>query len=248
METGLPHFRDLGSGHPRVPAGWRSQGCHSNRGPGPSPAMVAPWRERGATAWWWEGLRGGEGLETPPRRLEAELGNTGGTCGDPEFYPRLGGLRNPGGIRGGSSFHTRARHGPERSRTRPEVRSWPALASESRGQSPGSASVASLHPGLVAAQSPGGPRRPGAGTTPVALTSLKLGELILPQEAAGHDSGEQEEEAAGGREEPPLPHSQPLGPPASLQEQGHARPGVGWQRREARPPTSWAAAPGNPTL
>lgn len=44
----------------------------------------------------------------------------------------------------------------------------------------------------------GGEKLKGAA----ALTGLQLREVVLPQEAASHEQREQEEEAAGGWEEP----------------------------------------------
>lgn len=54
-----------------------------------------------------------------------------------------------------------------------------------------------------------------------ALTGLQLGEVVLPQEAAGHEHREQKEEAAGSWEKPLLFYFQLAEPPASLEWEGH---------------------------
>lgn len=84
----------------------------------------------------------------------------------------------------------------------------------------------------MAAQSPGGPTAGGEKFKGVsALTRLQFGEVILPEEAASHDHREQEE-AAGGREEPLLFYCQPA---ASLGWGGHKSLGVS-QREEREGP------------
>lgn len=71
------------------------------------------------------------------------------------------------------------------------------------------------------------------------LTSLQLGEVILPQEAASHEYGEQEEEAAGSREEPLLFHFQQTELPASLEGEGQGTSPRGSTTGRREGPLPW---------
>lgn len=77
-----------------------------------------------------------------------------------------------------------------------------------------------------------------------ALTGLQLGEVVLPQEAAGHEHREQKEEAAGSWEKPLL-YFQQAKPPASL-EWGRHRAQLPWdsaRRKKERDPTLTPSIP-----
>lgn len=129
------------------------------------------------------------------------------------------------GLALGSSFYTQRHQGTERSYVWPQDAQLEARASESK-------SYSALGSG-VAAQSPQGPTGREKLEDVSALTSLQLGEVVLPQEAAGHEHREQKEEAAGSWEKPLLFYFQRAEPPASL-EWGRHRAQLPWESARGR--------------